>query len=84
MFQENSYCSAADCQKEGGGLETEILLAHRMQTVRAGYTADCQVRYPNGHIGRRKYLLINGYENETGLITTFERRMTDGRSEGGV
>lgn len=65
-------------------LETEILLVHRMRIVRAGYTADCQVRYPNGHIGRRKYLLINGYENETGLIAAFERRMTGGGSEGRV
>lgn len=56
------------------GLETWILAVVELKAVRSGYMADCKVRYPNGKVGRKKYLLVSGYENEEALITAFERR----------
>ena len=61
--------------KSLNGLETEILSVHKMRQVRLGFKAVCRVKYRNGRIGKKKYLLIRGYENETELISAFERRM---------
>lgn len=61
--------------KSLNGLETEILSVYKMRPVRLGFKAVCRVKYRNGRIGKKKYLLVRGYENEAELILDFERRL---------
>ena len=67
--------------KSLNGLETEILSVYKMRPVRLGFKAVCRVKYRNGRTGKKKYLLVSGYENEAELISAFERKMSSSREE---
>lgn len=54
----------------------EILQVEQIRENRRDYVVRCQVRYPNGHMAKRTYFVVEGIEDKDLLLYQFQRRQS--------
>lgn len=52
----------------------EILQVEQIRENRCDYVVQCRVRYPDGHMAKRTYFVVNGIEDKDLLLYQFQRR----------